>query len=176
MYAYENDNQPSLLNLFGTVAVLIVVAVVGFMTVNTGDPLWFWPIFNEQPTRITVHCYGEAVVLEPGGKHFDELTEVFNTTLSGYKNWDSLNLSEETWKDYQTHAKMMTLVLSYGEPVRVHSIYKYYSTVDTLVVPLDARHDTTNAVFGLNNGVPASGALHVEESDILRRRYDHAAR
>ena len=96
------------------------------------------------------------------------VTEVFNTTLSGYKNWDSLNLSEETWKDYQTHAKMMTLVLSYGEPVRVHSIYKYYSTVDTLVVPLDARHDTTNAVFGLNNGVPASGALHVEEITSLR--------
>ncbi len=162
MYPYEERKQPSLWNL--AVIALVFVGVAGFaiLSLSTGDALWFWPVFSEQPSRISLYCYGEEVSLAPGAAQFDGLTTLFNQTLSGFQNWDSLSLSEETWAHYRTNAQSLTLVFHYAEPVRVHSMYKYFSGVDTLVMPLDGRHAGTYAVFGLTDTVRAAGSLHVQ--------------
>ncbi len=164
MYPYEQNNQPSLKNLAVMAVVFVSIAFFGILSLSTGDVLWFWPMFNEQPGSITVFCYGETVTLQPGQSQFSELTGAFNQSLSGYKNWDSLSLSDETWADYQSHEEMLVLVFHYAQPVRVHSLYKYFSSVDTLIVPLVGRHAQTNAVFGMADGLPGSGSLHMRDT------------
>jgi hypothetical protein len=160
----RRKEQPSIKSLLGTAGVFVVIIAFGMISLSTGDLLWFWPFFNELPEQITVQCYGESVVLEPNTNHFNEMTDVFNNTFSGTKNWDSLSLSDDTWQAYLQDEKMMVLILSYEEPVRVHSFYKYFSGVDTLIVPLDGRHARTNAVFGMTKELPAGGSLHVDNT------------
>lgn len=167
MYTYQQKKKPSLLNLFGTAAVFIVIAVFAMVSLNTGDFLWFWPFFDETPAQITVYCYGKDVALQPGSAAFIELTTIFNENLSGYKNWDSTTMSEESWEDYQTFDQFATLVVSYSEPVRIHSTYKYFSNVDTLIVPLDGRHSASNSVFSIVRGNPGVGSFHIETIDPL---------
>jgi hypothetical protein len=168
MYAYQKQNkQPSIIGLFANVAVILVILVYAMMSINTGDPLWFWPVFDHTPASVTLLCYGEEVTVDPSSAEFDKLTEIFNQSLSGYKNWDSLTMSELSWADYQSNDQFATLVMSYQDPVRVHSIYKYFSSVDTLVVPLDGRHAQTRAVFGMANDQPGAGSLHMETIEPL---------
>lgn len=167
MYTYQQKKKPSLLNLFGSVAVFLVFALFAMVSIGTGDILWFWPFFDETPAQITVYCYGKDVALQPGSAAFNELTTIFNESLSGFKNWDNTTMSVESWEDYQTFDQFATLVVSYSEPVRVHSIYKYFTNVEALVVPLDGRHSASNAVFSLMRGEPGFGSLHLETIDQL---------
>jgi hypothetical protein len=147
--------------LIRTAFIILVAIVYLMMTLNTTDPLWFWTAFEETPSTVKLYCYGDVKTLAPDSQEFSELTAVFNENFSGYKNWDSLTLSEESWADYQVNDQFATLVLEYPAPVRVHSIYKYFSNVDRLIVPLDGRHSQSLAVFGMNGDVPGSGAMHI---------------
>ena len=168
MYAYQKQSkQPSIMGMFVTVGVILVVLMYAMMSVNTGDPLWFYPVFDAEPASVTLLCYGEEVSVDPNSAEFEKLTEIFNQNLSGYKNWDSLTMSELSWADYQANDQFATLVMNYEDPVRVHSIYKHFSSVDTLVVPLDGRHAQTRAVFGMSNDQPGAGSLHMETIDPL---------
>ncbi len=47
---------------------LIIFAVIAM---NTGDLLWFWPVFKEVPVGIIVHCYGTDVEVKPGQPAFE---------------------------------------------------------------------------------------------------------
>ncbi|MBI4770500.1 MAG: hypothetical protein HY784_08855, partial [Chloroflexi bacterium] len=129
---------------------------------STEDLLWFWPRFDARPSAITVHCYGQDVYPAIGSQQFNQLTALVNEQISGYKNWDSLGISDATYQDYLSSPQMMTLELSYAPAVRVHSFYKFFSAVDTLLIPLDARHAESRAVFGRHRGQPNGGALHVQ--------------
>jgi len=161
MYEQAQKQQPSVWSLVRTTFFIVVVIVYLMMTLNTSDPLWFWTAFDETPTSIKLYCYGEEKALAPGSQEFTELTSIFNENFSGYKNWDSLTMSEESWADYQVNDQFATLVMAYPQPVRVHSIYKYFSNVHRLIVPLDGRHSQSLAVFGMNGEVPGSGAMHI---------------
>jgi hypothetical protein len=57
---------------------------------------------------------------------------------------------------------MMTVELIYPAPFRIHSPYKYYSNIDSIIIPLDGRHAATNAVFGRHGNLSAAGSFHVE--------------
>jgi len=161
------SKQPSLIALFATVIVFLLVAFFSMVTLSTGDALWFWPVFAETPASITVQCYGSPVTIAADSPHFAELTALFNDGFSGYKNWDSLSMSDETYAAYQADPNMMVLFMEYPAPVRVHSFYKYFANVDTLIVPLDGRHASSNPVFGTTEGIAAAGALHIADTDPL---------
>jgi hypothetical protein len=62
-------------------------------------------------------------------------------------------------------SQMIVIEFFYREPIRVHSSYKFFSSVDNLVIPLEGRHSQTNAVFGQNDGVPTGGSLHINSTD-----------
>jgi hypothetical protein len=144
-------------------AILVLVPIVYLIiAMNTGDLLWISPVFDAQPRAIMVHCFGEDIGLNEGTPRFEELTDLVNQTLSGSKRWDSLSLSEVTYQDYQSHPLMMVLELSYDEPFRVHSPYKFFSRVDSIIIPLEGRHAITNAVFGRRGDFPAAGSFHVK--------------
>lgn len=163
----EKRNSPSILKLVLMSLALVLVITYLVISLNTNDPFWFDQNFDEVAFQIVVHCYGSDVAIEPGSPNFEPLNQLFNQTLSGPKRWDPLSMSDATYQDYQTHPKMMSIQAFYAPPVRVHSNVKFFSNVTTLIIPLDARHSASNAVFGRNQTYPVAGSLHVESTALL---------
>ena len=147
----------------GMLVLSIVPLIYLVIALNTGDLLWASPVFSYQPQTISIHCFGEDVYLERDSADFVALTELVNQSLTGRKRWDSLSLSEETFQDYQSHPKMMVVELTYSDPIRVHSRYKFFSNVDRIIIPLVGRHAQTKAIFGRNNEFPVAGSFRVED-------------
>lgn len=162
-------NSPSIINIILIGVISIVVIAYGAIALNTGDLLWFWPKFDSKPEQIVLHCYGENMIVDPFSQGFNEITKLVNQTLSSSKRWDPLSLSDATYQDYQSHPKMLTLELYYPEAVRVHSNTIYFSNVDNLIIPLDGRHATKQAIFGRTiEGNPAAGSLIVETTSTIK--------
>jgi hypothetical protein len=157
-------HTPSLLKA----ALLGIVIFAGLLflitAMNTGDLLWFWPSFKGIPVDITVHCYGKDVQVTPGQPAFEAVNTVINSSLGGNKRWDSLSMSDETYQEYQTSPAVMVVELSYDPPVRLHSQYAFFKNVNTLIIPLDGRHVSTNPVFGRTNGFTNSGSFHLKST------------
>jgi hypothetical protein len=161
------ENQPaspSLLKLLGLIILFLVPLIYGIIALNTGDLLWASPVFAANPEAIVIHCFGQDVRLEPVSQEFAEVNSLVNQTLTGRKRWDSLSLSAATYEDYQSHPNMMVLELFYAESFRVHSPYKFFSNIDTIIIPLEGRHAQTNAVFGMRQDFPAAGSFHVKST------------
>lgn len=151
----------------GMAVIVLVPLIYLIIAMNTGDLLWASPVFNYQPQTITIHCFGEDVYLEQNTPEFDEMVSLVNSSLSGRKRWDSISISDVTYDEYQSHPRMMVVELTYPEPIRVHSRYKFFSNVDHLIIPLVGRHAQTNAIFGRRAEYPAAGSFHVNDlSDI----------
>ena len=153
-------HTPSLFN-----CAIIGIAIFGLMlfmitAMNTGDMLWFWPGFKEIPVNIIVHCYGTNINVKPGQPAFEAVNTEVNRVMTGVKRWDNLSMSDVTYQEYQTSQTMMVMELHYDPPVTVHSQYKYFKGVNWLIIPLDGRHSTTNAVFGRQNGFTGPGSIH----------------
>lgn len=146
------------------VVLVLVPLIYGIIALNTGDWLWISPVFDYQPRSIVVYCFGHEVMIAPGSEQFTTLVELVNQTLSGRKRWDSLTMSDETYREYQTRPDMMVVELAYPAPIRVHSRYKYFSNVDKIIIPLVGRHAQTNAVFGRRFDFPAGGSFHVNST------------
>ena len=147
--------------MFGMVIIVLAPLIYLIIALNTGDLLWASPVFSYQPQTIVIHCIGEDVYLESGTTDFDSLTELVTQNISGRKRWDSLTMSDSTYLDYQSDPQMMVVELSYSEPIRVHSRYKFYSNVKQIIIPLVGRHAQTNAVFGRRNEFTLPGSFHV---------------
>jgi hypothetical protein len=145
----------------GMSILVLVPLIYGIIAINTGDLLWASPIFNGQPSAVVLYCYGKAEIYKTGTVQYAELNQRFNSALSGRKHWDDTGLSDATYQDYQTSPDMMVLMMLYAEPVRVHSNYKFFSKVDTLIIPLVGRHASTNAIFGKLGQYPAAGSFHI---------------
>ncbi|HUF38919.1 MAG TPA: hypothetical protein VMN57_10375 [Anaerolineales bacterium] len=160
---YE-QNQPSLMGLLGTVVVFVVAAGYGIISMSTEDPLWFIPTFSEAAAEATIYCRGSREPIGQNSPHLEALNGFVNQALSGRKNWDSLTMSDDTYRYYQESDAVVALEIRYNRPVRVHSIYKYFSGVEALVIPLLGRHSNLNAVFGLIDGQATAGALHIEST------------
>jgi hypothetical protein len=156
--------SPSLLR--AGIAGLVIFGLLFFVVIamNTGDLLWFWPIFKEIPVGILVHCYGTDVEIKPGQPAFQAVTEAVNTSLTGSKRWDDLSMSDVTYQEYQTSPTMMVVELSYDPPVTIHSMVAFFKDVNKLVIPLDGRHALTNAIFGLERGFTDPGSYHVKST------------
>lgn len=149
--------------------MVVIVGVIYYLVLamNTGDARWFLPGFSEQANEIIIHCFGEDVVVSATDPHFQPLNELINATLTGSKRWDPLSMSDVTYSEYQEHPDMMVLEIRYAPPVRVHSNTKYFSGVDTLIIPLVGRHAQYNTIFGRANDNTTAGSLHVDDVSAL---------
>ena len=148
---------------------LVIFAGLYFLIValNTGDLLWLSPVFEEVPVGMVVHCYGEDKEINPGDPAFQPVNEAVNQTLTGFKRWDDLTMSEATYQEYQTNATFMVLELFYDPPARIHSSYKFYKFVDTLIIPLDGRHAQYNSIFGRRGEYTNAGSFHVGSMELI---------
>jgi hypothetical protein len=158
--AEPKPHSPSLLSMLGITLPIIAVMFVLIVAFNTGDLLWFYPVFDEVPVGMTVHCYGETVEVRPGDPAFTVLNTAVNQVISGTKRWDQLSLSDVTYEEYQTSDQMVVLELYYEPPVRIHSAYKFMKNIDTIVIPLVGRHAQSNAIFGRLGEFIAAGSFH----------------
>jgi hypothetical protein len=166
----KQQNLPSVLNMVWIAIIPILIIAYSVIALNTGDWLWFSTKFDSRPNQIILHCYGEDVVVDPFSQGFADITRLVNENLSGSKRWDPLSLSENTYQDYQTHPKMMTLELHYPQAVRIHSSTIFFSNVDTLIIPLEGRHASVGAIFGrTQDGDPVAGSLIAENTPIIAR-------
>lgn len=156
----DRSKSPSLLNLAVTAVVIFSALVYGFVALSTEDLAWFISTYNEYPEEIALNCYGQQSSLLPGDPLYDDLVSLINETFSGRKNYDSLTMSEDTYTYYLSSEDVMVLELVYTQKVRIHSFYKYFSNLDSIVIPLDGRHSKTNAIFGRSNGQSTAGSLH----------------
>ncbi len=157
-------NTPSVLKAGISGVVVFGLILFGVVALNTGDILWFWPVFNETPVGIVVNCYGKNVHVEPGTTAFLAVNTAVNNSLSGVKRWDETTMSEATYQDYQTDAAVMVLMLHYDPPAIVHSQYAFMKSVNWLVIPLVGRHADTNAVFGIEGAYIDPGSYHVNNT------------
>jgi len=154
-------SSPSILKA-ALIGIVIFAGLLFMITaMNTEDLLWFWPVFKEVPVDIIVHCYGTDVEIQPGQPAFEQVNNAVNRSLTGTKRWDDLSMSDVTYQDYQTSPTMMTIELVYDPPVSIHSQYAFFKDVNRLIIPLDGRHATANAVFGRTGGFTNSGSYHV---------------
>jgi hypothetical protein len=156
--------SPSLLKAGISGVVIFGVILFVAIAMNTGDLLWFWPIFKEVPVDIIVHCYGTKVDVKPGQPAFEAVTNAVNTSLTGVKRWDDLSMSDTTYQEYQTSLSVMVIELRYDPPATIHSQYAFFKSVNWLIIPLDGRHASTNAVFGLEGKFTDPGAYHVNST------------
>ena len=157
-------SSPSLLKaaISGVVIFGFIVFIV--ISMNTGDILWFWPVFKEVPVGMTVNCYGESIDISPGMPAFEAVNNAVNTALTGVKRWDQLSMSDVTYQEYQTSSSMMVLQLHYDPPVTIHSQYAFMKSVNWLIIPLDGRHAPTNPVFGIEGNYTDPGSYHVKST------------
>lgn len=158
-------------SVFGFILTIVFTAtclIYLSLTVYTKDALWFYPVFNARPALAVIRCYGEQITLRETDAHLTAIAGLVNQQISGPKRWDELNLTDATYLDYQTSAKVMVLELYYDEPQRIHSTSPFFSGFDALLIPLDGRHASSHVMFSLIRGKPAGGSFHVATFDPLR--------
>ncbi len=163
------SDQPSLKQLVIVVVSLLVIGVYLFISLAAGDTLWFWPLFEEEPYRIVVHCYGTDVAVDSSSANFNYMNSIINEIMSGRKRWDQLSLSDQSYLEYQIRTDMLTVEAFYDPAVRVHTFYKFFSNVEILIIPLVGRHTSSNAVFGratdirTGDTLPSGGSLSIQD-------------
>jgi hypothetical protein len=152
--------SPLNLLLLGLLGMVILVYVfVGF---STQDWLWFWPIFDEQPTQIIIHCYGQELPLEPNSPDFLPLTHLVNQQLSSEKRMDDDFISSEDYHQFLQDPAAVSMEMRYeNQPIRIHSYRSFFSDVDTLSIVLqgDAQNELT--VYGARQGEPTPGVIRI---------------
>jgi len=163
----QERSTPSVLQFLMIALVIVAVIVFAIISMNTGDILWFWPIFQGTPHRMVIHCYGEDIVVEPADSFYEPINAAVNDSLSGTKRWDSLSMSDATYADYQTSTVMLVLELGYDPPARLHTFYMFFKNFDTLVIPLDGRHAAFDTVFGRLRMNTLAGSMHVEDTTTI---------
>lgn len=159
-----NPSSPSLLKAGLTGVVIFGVIVFAVISLNTGDILWFWPVFNATPVEILVHCYGTDVDVNPGSAAFEAIYTAVNSSLTGVKRWDQTSMSDTTYMEYKTSPDMLVIELHYDPPVTIHSQYAYMKSVNWLVIPLVGRHAESGAVFGIEGGYIDPGSYYIKST------------
>lgn len=151
----------SIISFLLTITLSILFLIYFTMMVYTKDALWFYPVFDAMPDRIGIRCYGEEVTLGRDSEHLGAIANLVNTQISGDKRWDELNLTDQTYQDYQTSDTMLVLELFYDEPQRIHSSSPFFSNFNSLLIPLDGRYSNTNIMFALVRGKPSGSSFHI---------------
>jgi hypothetical protein len=158
--AEPKSSSPKVFEMVIVTTILVAAFAYFAISLNTKDLLWFWPTFEELPRQMIVHCYGTDIEVKSSDA-FEAVNGAVNESLSGSKRWDQLTMSEATYQEYQDSPNMMTLELMYDPVVRIHSFYAFYKNIRQLIIPLDGRHASSNAIFGRLGDFILSGSFHV---------------
>jgi len=164
--------KASILDFLLTIALVIIGSLYLVVAAYSGDLKWFWPKFNSMPSQVVVLCHGHETRLEGSSVEAQALALLVNGQISGDKRFDSLNLTPPTYDYYRTDPAVVTLELVYAQPVRIHLPNMFFTNITSLLIPLEGRYADSAIIFGLIDGVPAGGSLHVQSNQPVM---DHLA-
>lgn len=125
--------------------LLLTIAALVYLTpvVQTGNFLWFLPVFNTKAEQIIVYRRGEQFTLQPADSDFDELTALSNQLISKIKAVHAtFGISDSGLEELR--AEGVAVELFYAEPLKLpHSAN--LSGPNQLLIPLSG-HYTINPV------------------------------
>jgi hypothetical protein len=160
--AARNHAIFSPLNLFLLGVLGLVGLVYTWIGFSTQDWSWFWPIFNQQPTQIIIHCYGQDLPLEPNSPDFLPLTYLVNQQLSAEKRVDDDFISDENYRILRQRETTISIEMRFEQhPIRIHSNRSYFSNLDTLLVVLGGDESDDLFVYGARQGQPTPGLIRI---------------
>jgi len=157
----------SLLNFLLMVALVIMGFLYLVVAGYSHDIAWFWPRFDHMPNQVIIRCYGRELQLEGTSAEAEAIALLVNAQISGDKRFDPMNLTAPTYDYYRSDPGVVTLILAYAEPIRIHLPSMYFTNITSLLIPLDGRHASSSIIFGLINGIPAGGSIHVKTNQPL---------
>ena len=153
--------KASLLNFLLTILLVVAGSLYLVLAAYSRDLLWFWPKFSAQPMQIILSCYGQKSIVEGTSEEALALRTLVNGQISGKKRFDPLNLTESTQAYYRNDPGVVTMEVVYSEPIRIHLPNMFFTNITSILIPLDGRYAHSAIVFGLIDGIPAGGSLHV---------------
>jgi hypothetical protein len=134
------------LNLRSLVVILLLtIAALVYFTpvVQTGNFLWFIPVFNVEAEEIIVYRGGEQLTLHPGDPGFEEVTAACNGLISKIKAvHHSFGISDIGLE--QLRAEGTAVELLYAEPLDFPSPANL-GGANQLLIPL-SEHYVVNPV------------------------------
>lgn len=143
-----------LLGLLGVIGLVYVL--VAFFT---QDLLWFWPIFDEQPSAVIIHCYGQDVLLDQISPHFLQLTYLVNQQISGDKQVKTLSIASQDFRTIWQNEDILSLEMRFSSPVSIHLYRSLFSDMDSLFFVLSG--DQAGRIFASRNSQPTAGYLRL---------------
>jgi hypothetical protein len=155
------------LRAFGLILLLTIVALV-YLTpvVQSGNFLWFLPVFDTRAEKIIVYRHGEQITLQPADPDFDELTDVSNQLISNIKAVHrTFGISESGLEALR--AEGVAVELFYAEPLKLpHSAN--LSGPNQLLIPLSGHYVENPIVIRGFDGEYWGAALRVGDLDRLQ--------
>lgn len=148
-------------NLVGMFIALIGFSLVTvFVTIALAaqDPLWFWPRFEERPTRIIVYQGGRRSVFEPGQAGYADLAEAVRASLAqGAVRSSGIGLSAASLED--AYGLYLTVEAFFDRPVKLHAGFNT-GWPTQMLFPITGRHADQPVVFlGRNGQYMANGPV-----------------
>jgi hypothetical protein len=128
----------------GVILLLTIAALVYFTPIiQTGNWLWFLPVFDTEAEKIIVYRSGEQITLYPGDPGFDEVTAASNDLISKIKAVHrTFGISDIGLEDLR--AEGIAVELFYAEPLDFPTPVNL-GGANQLLIPL-AGHYTVNPV------------------------------
>lgn len=117
----QAKQQQSGSNVFGLLVVLALVFGLGYygwMTLTTGDWMWWSSTFEAQPRTIAVVENGQRTEIDPSDPAFNAIAAAFNQSISaGYRD-PMVGFSDPTWEIVEQRS--VYVEASYAEPIKLH--------------------------------------------------------
>lgn len=150
------------LNSITTMAVVIVVIVIGVTALTNGDLLWFLKSFDARAEAFTVYWEGEVYTITPGDAGYEAMMTAFAQGIEKPAAFEwKVAFSEQNIARYREAFKL--LEVTFSEPVQVHTRHPF-PKAKMYLVPLDGTHAQWRRVFafaGITNY--SSGPLEMDE-------------
>lgn len=138
----------NLLGLFLIVGLMVSVSIYSFISLTSGDWLWFDTSFDAQPQSIVIIDRGQRTELDPSNPMFAPIAAAFNQTIEqGYRH-AALGFSQATWENVNRHGLMVET--SYIQPVRLHINGGFQPTHQLLLLIDGENLHTTKVLFRRN--------------------------
>jgi hypothetical protein len=148
------------LRSFALILLLTLAALVYFTpVVQTGNLLWFLPVFDTKAEQIVVYRRGAQFTLYPGDPDYDELTALANRLISKIKAVHAtFGISDSGLEELLT--KGVAVELTYAEPLKLpHSAN--LGGPNQLLIPLSGYYAETPVVIRGFDGEYWGAALRV---------------
>ena len=157
-------------------AIVVVLFVIGVIWLGGAypneDPLWFRPVFDEQPLIIRIHYHGLTRELRPGDPAFAELVAVINSEIvhhAGYQ--EGLQPRAQSLDYYENRG--YSIQLFYPAKVQIHT-RQFFPAADRLMIAIEGSYNYigTPLLFRGTEDSWLPGGLGLKSIDGIRAAVD----